>query len=176
VTGSKPFEDTCPRIFAPSHERYKIGSSMKNLGDALVQQQVKQRLERLQPNSQGRWGRMSAGQMVCHLTDSFRRTLGEKETSNLPPKKFLKVLALWLPFPWPHGFKTRPELDQEIGGTRPVAFEADRQELLGYMGRFICESPVPKFSTHPIFGQMTRKELMRWAYLHMDHHLRQFGA
>ena len=149
---------------------------MKNLGDAPVQQQVKQRLQSLQPDSERRWGRMSSGQMICHLTDSFRRTLGEKQAENLPPKKLMKLAALWLPVPWPHGFKTRPEIDQEIGGTPPGQFEADRQQLLAYMDRFTSESPVPAFSAHPIFGVMTRKELMRWAYLHMDHHLRQFGA
>src|ERR1051325_8327208 len=114
VTGSKPFEDTCPHILAPSHGQYKIGSIMKNLGEALVQQQVKQRIQSLQPGSERHWGRMSAGQMICHLTDSFRRTLGEKQAENLRPNKLMKMAALWLPFPWPHGFKTRPEMDQEI--------------------------------------------------------------
>src|SRR3954469_12704242 len=96
--------------------------------------------------------------------------------NNLPPNRPLKWGALWLPIPWPHGFETRPEMDQEIGGTPPVEFERDREELLSLMDRFTCEAPQPKFYPHPFFGQMTRKELMRWAYLHMDHHLRQFGA
>jgi hypothetical protein len=149
---------------------------MKNLGEASIQQQTKQRIRGLRADSERHWGRMSAGQMICHLTDSFRRMLGEKQAANLPPNKFMKLVALWLPIRWPHGFKTRPEMDQEIGGTRPAAFEADRQELLAYMDRFTCESPVPVFSPHPIFGPLTRKEMMRWAYLHTDHHLRQFGA
>ncbi|HSS96345.1 MAG TPA: hypothetical protein VLK33_04920, partial [Terriglobales bacterium] len=110
---------------------------MKNLGDASVQQQVKQRIQSLQPDSERRWGRMSSSQMICHLSDSFRRTLGEKQAENLPPKKILKLLALWVPIPWPHGFKTRPEMDQEIGGTRPVQFEMDRKQLLEYMDRFM---------------------------------------
>jgi len=149
---------------------------MKTLAETSTQQAIKQRLQTISPESQRRWGRMSANQMICHLTDSFRRTLGEKKTTDLPPKKLLKLAALWLPIPWPRGFKTRPEMDQEIGGTRPVEFEVDRQELLKYLDRFICESPVPAFSPHPMFGQMTRKELMRWAYLHMNHHFQQFGA
>jgi hypothetical protein len=150
--------------------------TMKTLAKPDIQQEVKQRLQTIGPGSQRRWGRMSANQMVCHLADSFRRTLGEKQATNLPPKKLMKLAALWLPVPWPHGFKTRPEMDQEIGGTPPVEFEEDRQVLLKLMDRFTCESPIPTFSPHPIFGQMSRKELMRWAYLHMNHHLRQFGA
>jgi hypothetical protein len=147
---------------------------MKTLADHSVREQIKHRLQKVRPESQRRWGRMSANQMICHLADSFRRTLGDKLASNLPPKKILKWAALWLPIPWPRGFKTRPEMDQEIGGTRPVEFESDRKELLSLMDRFTCETPEPKFCPHPVFGEMSRKELMRWAYLHMDHHLRQF--
>ena len=29
---------------------------------------------------------------------------------------------------------------------------------------------------HPIFGPMTLRAWMRWGYLHVDHHLRQFSA
>ncbi len=29
---------------------------------------------------------------------------------------------------------------------------------------------------HPVFGLMTRAQWGRWAYRHMDHHLRQFGV
>src|SRR5262245_37983521 len=104
--------------------------TMKNLGDASVQQHVKQRVHSLHPESERRWGRMSAAQMICHLTDSFRRTLGEKQAEDLRPNRLMKLAALWLPFPWPHGFKTRPEIDQEIGGTKPMQFDADRQQLL----------------------------------------------
>ncbi len=149
---------------------------MRNLAEPATRQQIKQRLQTVGPESQRRWGRMSASQMICHLADSFRRTLGEKQTTDLPPRKLLKLAALWLPIPWPHGIKTRPEMDQEIGGTRPAQFESDREQLLHLMDRFSSQSPAPQFAPHPIFGQMTRKELMRWAYLHMDHHLRQFGA
>ena len=148
---------------------------MKTLADPLIQQEIKQRLQAVRPESQRRWGRMSANQMVCHLADSFRRVLGEKEAGTLPPRKLLKWAALWIPIPWPHGYKTRPEMDQEIGGTRPVAFESDRNELLILTDRFTCEAPVPRFEPHPIFGLMSRKENLRWAYLHMDPHLRQFG-
>jgi hypothetical protein len=29
---------------------------------------------------------------------------------------------------------------------------------------------------HPIFGAMAKEEWHRWGYLHLDHHLRQFGV
>jgi len=30
--------------------------------------------------------------------------------------------------------------------------------------------------SHPILGGMSDAAWLRWGYLHMDHHLRQFGA
>ena len=149
---------------------------MKTLAEPSIQQEIKRRLQIVRPESQRRWGRMSANQMVCHLSDSFRRILGEKHASSLPPRKLLKWAALWIPIPWPHGLKTRPEMDQEIGGTCPVNFASDCNELLNLMDRFTCGAPVPRFEPHPMFGQMSRRENMRWGYLHMDHHLRQFGV
>jgi hypothetical protein len=29
---------------------------------------------------------------------------------------------------------------------------------------------------HSFFGRLSRTEWLRWGYLHMDHHLRQFGV
>ena len=29
---------------------------------------------------------------------------------------------------------------------------------------------------HPLFDEMSERDWMRWGYLHVDHHLRQFGV
>jgi Protein of unknown function (DUF1569) len=135
------------------------------------------RLGRVRPDSQRRWGKMSSQQMICHLSDSFRSALGEGCSSpdtSLFKRTVLKWLALWVPIHWPHGFKTRPENDQMQGGTRPGEFADDMHQLLILFERY-C-SAQGEFAPHPLFGQMSRTERMRWCYLHMDHHLRQFGA
>ncbi|HEX8893010.1 MAG TPA: hypothetical protein VF783_06790, partial [Terriglobales bacterium] len=65
---------------------------------------------------------MSAHQMICHLSDSFRGSLGEKYISpatSVFKRTLLKWVALWVPLRWPHGFKTLPEMDQRQGGTPP---------------------------------------------------------
>ena len=81
-----------------------------------------------------------------------------------------------LPLPWPAGIATRPEVDQQYGGTEPVAFVADvaeLEELVELITAPIEDLPWP---SHPIFGPMSKSAWLRWSYLHMDHHLRQFGA
>ncbi|HYA96619.1 MAG TPA: hypothetical protein VEH49_00885 [Methylomirabilota bacterium] len=66
---------------------------------------------------------MSAHQMVCHLSDGFRTYMNLKALQPAPvgtPPALLRFVALWVPLPWPHGFKTLPELDHQAGGTQPV--------------------------------------------------------
>ena len=116
--------------------------------------------------------------MVCHLNDSFRVALGEKaasSTSSLLQRTLVKWIALQTPLRWPPGVKTMPEVDQEIGGTQPAEFEKDLKQLEDLVQCFIAQESDLQRQHHPIFGRMSRQDWLRWGYLHMDHHLRQFG-
>ncbi|HEX8072653.1 MAG TPA: DUF1569 domain-containing protein [Pyrinomonadaceae bacterium] len=137
------------------------------------------RLRRLRPESVRRWGRMTPHQAVCHLSDAFRATMGERAVSpagGAAGRTLLKFIALKTPLPWPKGFKTRPEVDQEQGGTRPVEFARDVAELERLIARFTRSPKDFEPPPHPVFGVLTEREWLRWGYLHMDHHLRQFGV
>jgi Protein of unknown function (DUF1569) len=120
---------------------------------------------------------MSVNQMVCHLDDSYKCSLGEKYVSpatGLPQRTLVKGIALNVPLRWPKGVPTRPEMEQGKGGSSPLDFGQDLASLLITLDRFCDDLPTP-CSPHPIFGAMTKKNWMRWGYLHADHHLRQFG-
>ena len=152
---------------------------MKTLSNPCDRAEILRRLESVQPASQRRWGSMSAHNMICHLSDGFRLYMGDRPAKPAPvpaPRLLMKWVALWAPIPWPHGFKTMPEIDQQGGGTRPVEFASDMRELRSLIERF-TQSPV-RFCVegHPHFGRLSEKEWMRLAYLHADHHLRQFGV
>jgi hypothetical protein len=152
---------------------------MKTLNQPQSKQEILQRIARLRPDLQRRWGRMNAGQMVCHLCDSFLCVMGEKPATvhlKFKARKLVKWCALYLPMHWPQGVATRPELDQEKDGTAPGDFEEDRRKLLGLIEKFTRLPREFRFHLHPIFLEMTEKQWMRWGYLHTDHHLRQFGV
>jgi hypothetical protein len=151
---------------------------MKSLAHAEDAEEIRRRLRALRPESPRRWGRMSTDQMVCHLADAFRACLGEKaarDVSNPFRRTVLKWIALWAPMRWPPGIRTRPEMDQERGGTKPVLFASDVAAVLDLVDRVVAE-PRLDTRTHPLFGRMSRAEWLRWGYLHCDHHLRQFGG
>jgi hypothetical protein len=149
---------------------------MKTLLKPADREEILRRLAAVHADSQRRWGSMSAPQMICHLSDSFRSAMGEKSVSSdtsLFKRTGMKWLALWVFSEWPHGVKTRPEMDQQQGGTPPAEFAADVQQLRILFDRYCATQ---QFAPHPMMGALSRTERMRWAYLHMNHHLRQFGV
>jgi hypothetical protein len=152
---------------------------MKSLKNNTDIEQLRDRLLKLAPDSPRRWGKMSAHQMICHLTDSFKAGTGDKSvssTGNIFHRSVVKWLALYAPVPWPHGVPTRPEMNQDIGGTAPVEFERDRAELVSIIERFSRAPRDFDWHPHPLFGLMADRDWFRWGYLHVDHHLRQFGV
>lgn len=152
---------------------------MKHLSDATERQRLLQRVAGLTPDTPRHWGGMTAHQMVCHLTDSYRAGMGEKTVSPAPsvlPRALIKWIALRVPIQWPKGVRTRPEVEQGMGGTPPGDFERDRATLVSVIERFSDPHRNFQWQPHPMFGDMREEEWMRWGYLHADHHLRQFGA
>jgi hypothetical protein len=148
---------------------------VKTLARARDLDEVRRRVRLLGPTHQPRWGRMSVHQAVCHLADACRMALGEVEVPPLPPSALRKLVALRLPVRWPSGLATRPEIDQFESGTRPAAFASDVQTLLTLVDRLASESSLHG-RVHPVFGALSQDEWLRWGYLHLDHHLRQFGV
>jgi hypothetical protein len=151
---------------------------VKSLARARDRDELVQRLRRVRPDSAARWGRMSAHQMICHLADALRMAAGEKAASPASgpiQRTLIKWVVLYIPLAWPAGIPTRPEIDQAIGGTRPLEFARDVLELESRLMEFAARNPTA-WSEHPNFGPMSRRAWLRWGYLHTDHHLRQFGV
>jgi hypothetical protein len=151
---------------------------MKTLARAGDTADVLARLGALRVDSLPRWGRMSAHQMVCHLTDGYRMMTGQRTTvpaASPLPRPVMRAIALYAPFRWPRGIPTTPELDPDGSGTKPVDFAADVAELAALLDRIARDSQRRFAGGHPVFGRMSGSAWLRWAYLHADHHLRQFG-
>ncbi len=136
--------------------------------------ELRDRLARLREADERRWGKMCAGEMVWHVREAFRLALGDRppvRRSSTMPRRVMKLFALHLPLPWPHGVATVPELERVHARTEE--FAVDRAGLLDAMERFARRRE--NRTEHPILGRMTPSDWMRWGYLHTDHHLRQFG-
>jgi uncharacterized protein with PQ loop repeat len=150
----------------------------RTLADADCRSEILARLRALRPDTPRRWGRMTAHQMVCHLIDCNRVALGEVAVTppaSRLPRAFVKWVSLYTPMPWPAGLPTNPELDQEISGMRPRDFAGDAAVLEATIEGLTSRAGRGDWPRHPDFGAMSEGDWFRWAYLHMNHHLRQFG-
>jgi len=153
---------------------------MKTLANPDDKKMLLERLARLRADSPRAWGKMSAPQMVCHLCDATRLALGERQAtsvSNFFKRTVMKWAALRIPAPWPKDVPTMPEFDQAGGGgTPPAEFEKDRADLVSLTERLAKQPGSLASVEHPFFAKMTPEEWLRWGWLHMDHHLRQFNS
>jgi hypothetical protein len=153
---------------------------MKTFADPAHRAEILRRLETVRPDSPRRWGRMTVHQMICHCADACRMARGETRVApvgGLWARTVVKRIALYAPLKWPHGITTVQEFDQCAGhGTAPSAFAADRAQLAALLQSIVGGPERRPWPPHPIFGPMSEADWLRWAYLHMDHHLRQFGA
>ena len=50
---------------------------MPSMFVADTRERFQRRIDRLKPDSERKWGTISASQMVCHLSDQLRLSLGE---------------------------------------------------------------------------------------------------
>ena len=152
---------------------------MKSLKNPACQLETLQRIRTLSADSSRQWGKMTVGQMVCHLTDGFQMATGERpvqEVSSLWTRTGLRWVALYLPLPWPKGVQTLPEVDALRDGTAPTEFANDLERLEGAVQTFVELAKAGRCGRHPFFGALSPDQWLRWGYLHADHHLRQFGA
>ena len=154
---------------------------MKNVLDERWRTALQARMDKLTPDAQRRWGKMTVGQMVCHVTDPLRIALGEMEAediSTLMTRSFLRWAVL-AGLPPPKGkIATFPELDQAAGGgTPPTDLAADVATYEAILDRFCAHDQQGKrFQRNPAFGALSNRSWGRLTYCHVHHHLKQFGV
>src|ERR671934_1864019 len=84
---------------------------MPSMFNAETRAEFQTRIRRLSPQSERKWGKRSAHQIVCHLSDQLRLALGLIPTTPIPGilrYTPIKELAIG-PLPWPRGAKSPPE-------------------------------------------------------------------
>lgn len=150
---------------------------MKSLWDPYARLEILRRIDRLTPETQPQWGKMTAEEMLAHIVAGMRMGMGELPTRERRtifrywPLKHLFVY--WVPFPRsayaPREIVTRGRSD---GST----WEADASALRASIVAFeTMTARGRRWPTHPIFGPLSGSAWGALGWRHIDHHLRQFG-
>src|SRR5687767_12528882 len=130
---------------------------MKSVWNESDYRDLASRLERLTPEAPARWGKFTAPQMVCHLTDAFKMASGELR---IPPRKMflrypvIKHLIIYV-FPFPKGAPTAPQLVSRIA----TEWEGEVRALRRELDAFVKRGPSGPFVPHPAFGTLTRRRM-----------------
>jgi hypothetical protein len=149
---------------------------MKSLFEPAATEEIKERMAQLRPDSERQWGKMSPAQALAHCSAAMEVSVGLK----FPPRNLFgrligrRVLATFLagkPFP-----RNSPT-DKSFVVKDDRDFGAERQQLLELIDRFTAGGP-EGCTKHPhsFFGPLTPAEWAQLNYIHLDHHLRQFGV
>lgn len=138
------------------------------------------RINKLSADSNNLWGKMTANEMLCHVTDPFRDVMNTRNTKPAIPG-FLRPIAkkfIITAKPWKPNLATLKLYRQgENGnGTKPTDFDNDKQALLDFMKKFSNVEKNYEFGAHGGLGKLSRDENGFLMWKHLDHHLRSFGV
>jgi hypothetical protein len=146
---------------------------MKSILNQETLAEVKDRLNKLNDNSERQWGKMTPGQMAKHCQRPLEIMLGHNHY-NLKPnwlvnmffKKSMYSDKLWRKnLPTVKRFKETKERD----------FAAEKAKLNTMLDELGSQLNKESWGDHPAFGKMTNEQWGKMQYKHLDHHLRQFG-
>ena len=148
---------------------------MRTMFDATAHAHILDRITRMRPDAARRWGRMTAPQMVTHLSDQMRHTLGDAKCAARPGplrNTLVRYLVIyWLP--WPKGRIKGPP---EAFLTKPTTWEADVSTLIELVDRFVARGPDGRWPEHALLGSMSGLDWGVFCHKHFNHHLSQFGV
>lgn len=150
---------------------------MKHLFEAARAEEVKQRLEQLQPDSQRQWGKMDPAQMLAHCSAAIDMAEGKIVSPRIMIGRLLGPLAkkslIVKGEPMRRNSKTAPSVI--VADERN--FIVEKKRLLESIDRFVTGGQaICTRHPHFFFGPLTPEEWASLMYQHLDHHLRQFGA
>lgn len=149
---------------------------MKSLFNKPDSEEIISRINKLTPDTQRLWGKLSVEQMLAHCQPSIKVALGElKLKHSLFGKLFGKMAKkrMVTETPFRQSLPTAPEFK----APNKAVFEEEKAKLIALLQRFQQAGPAGLMKEpHPFFGPLTEKEwdILQWK--HLDHHLRQFGV
>jgi hypothetical protein len=149
---------------------------MRSLFDPAAAEDLKQRIARLTPETQRKWGKMGPAQMLAHCSAAMEVSVGDKVMRQiLLGKLFGKRVKASMLSGKPMDRNLPTDKSYIVKDDRDL--DVERQRLVVLIDRFQAGGP-EKCTKHPhsFFGTMTPEEWSELNYVHLDHHLQQFGV
>jgi hypothetical protein len=148
---------------------------MPTLFDKQTQDVMLARVGKLTSNSQRKWGKMSVSQMLKHMSVAFAVPTGKIKLPKdklyyLSANPFARWLLVKAITKWPKNMVTAADF---IVKDEPD-FESTKKELTDNIHAFLTAAGLN--GQHPVFGVMSKELWGEAMYIHLNHHLEQFGV
>lgn len=146
---------------------------MQTIFDKTTRDELIQRINALNDNSQSLWGKMNIYQMMKHCNIWEEMMLGRRQYRRVLLGKLFGKWALKDTLKDKPMAKNVPTIkDMKITGNGNVA--AEKAKWIALIQEHAHATPA--CIDHPFFGKITHEQIGYIVYKHTDHHLRQFNA
>ncbi|WP_397362027.1 DUF1569 domain-containing protein [Olleya sp. R77988] len=132
------------------------------------------RIEKLDKNTQPNWGKLTIGQMLWHCQGPLNIML-EHDNYNLKPNFLAKLFfkkSLYNDKAWKKNLPTAKFLKPK----ESKVFKTEKAKLKALIEESYTLKDKTDFAPHPGFGVFTPEQWGKMQYKHLDHHFRQFGV
>jgi hypothetical protein len=146
---------------------------MKSIFEDGAYDEIRDRIHQISEDSDAKWGKMNAAQMMHHCQMPLNIILEYKDY-NLKPNWLVNLLfkkSMYSDTPWKKNLPTAPSF--KVKEQRD--FEMEKQKLLELLATLNEQRHQVNWPLHPSFGKLTKEQWGKMQYKHLDHHLRQFG-
>ncbi len=135
-------------------------------------------LQRLDPATKPKWGKMNVHQMVEHFADVMKVANGRLKLNIVTPTDKLPLYREFLMSDKEFKENTKsPVLPEEPLPLRTKTIQAAigklQEEVISFFEVFEVNPAL--ITTHPVFGELDFNQNVQAVYKHAIHHLRQFG-
>ncbi len=150
---------------------------MKNIFDKAVTDELIARIEKLTPESQPLWGKMSVSQMLAHCSVTYEFIFEDKHPKPGALKRWMLKTFVKKIVTGDKPYKKNSPTAPEFKVSDQKEFELEKQRLIAFMKK-TQEMGEKEFENRESrsFGILSLQEWNSMFYKHLDHHLTQFGV
>lgn len=149
---------------------------MNSIYDNVANEAMITRINKLNPDSKALWGKMKVDQMLSHCIALIDLAIGNSEIKvNFMIRIFGRLLKKKIVNS--NEFKKNSLTAPSFIRKKDYDFEKTKSDLINKFSSFSkLKHQAIKNTKHPIFGKMGYEEWDKLQWMHLDHHLKQFGV
>lgn len=150
---------------------------MINIFDISETNGIINRINKLKPETQGQWGRMSVAQMLAHCNVTYEMIYDNIHKKPNPIMKFILKTIVRPSVVGEKLYKKDLRTAPQFLMKGEKLFDAEKKRLIDYILKTqkLGEAEFHNKESHS-FGALTKEEWSNMFYKHLDHRLGQFGV